>query len=402
MEIAIKRVRFFDGQFLQQLEFNDEQGYHLHMRRRLNYVLFARSGVVQTAPADLTLINIVGQTFRVKAGMAVSVLDDVREGKEVIWRDNDEAHVFDLNALGITTGQAWVTIHYEEVTAKDPPSAGEVDQDTRFEEHAVIIVHSTPPPLKAANGEELILLATIPDVTAIAPVYTVPTSRAVATIRNALIGAGPPPPAPTITGINVASAAQGATVAAVISGTNMTGASAVTFDSPLVTATITSVTPSAVNVTINVATTAPVGARTFTVTTPGGTASSAGVAAAAFQVTAAVVLTVTSVLPTTQGSGNNITIQGTNLRDPTIAVNSPATGTVVQFLDPANTATVRAQGVNVTALPDVLAVQQVRATIPAGAAFTPPQPAGSTTTAKVQVTFAGRAGMWSGTLTIGF
>src|SRR5438477_4118023 len=47
MEGQIKRGTYFDGQFLQQAEFNDEGDYHRHMRRRINYTLFDQSGVLE-------------------------------------------------------------------------------------------------------------------------------------------------------------------------------------------------------------------------------------------------------------------------------------------------------------------------------------------------------------------
>ena len=37
--MAIKRLRYFDNQFLVEADFTDEQKYHLEMRRRLNRAL---------------------------------------------------------------------------------------------------------------------------------------------------------------------------------------------------------------------------------------------------------------------------------------------------------------------------------------------------------------------------
>ena len=44
MEPEIKRINHFDGLFLKEGEFQTEQLYHQHMRRRVHYVLFDKSG----------------------------------------------------------------------------------------------------------------------------------------------------------------------------------------------------------------------------------------------------------------------------------------------------------------------------------------------------------------------
>lgn len=80
---------------------------------------------------------------------------------------------------------------------------------------------------------------------------------------------------PTITGILPVSGIRGATVEAVISGTLLTGATAVTFAGTGITATIGSgATADKLPVKLQIATDAPLGDRTFTVETPAGTASS--------------------------------------------------------------------------------------------------------------------------------
>ena len=94
---------------------------------------------------------------------------------------------------------------------------------------------------------------------------------------------GVPTPGATITGIDVHSVNQGSTANAVISGTNLGGATLVTFGNG-VTATINATTATSVSVTISAVLAAPTGARDFTVTTPGGNASSAGVTGASFGV----------------------------------------------------------------------------------------------------------------------
>jgi hypothetical protein len=55
-EIDIKRVNFFDGQYLQKEEFIDLSNYIVHMRRRLLFVMFRKSGVIQAEDDDLKVV----------------------------------------------------------------------------------------------------------------------------------------------------------------------------------------------------------------------------------------------------------------------------------------------------------------------------------------------------------
>ncbi len=83
------------------------------------------------------------------------------------------------------------------------------------------------------------------------------------------------PAAPTITGIEPASSLQGSEIQATISGTNLTDATSVSFSGTGVTAALREGgTATTLPITITVASDASPGSRTFTVTTPAGTASS--------------------------------------------------------------------------------------------------------------------------------
>jgi hypothetical protein len=312
MATEIKRVRFFDGQFLKELEFRDEQAYHQHLRRRMNFFLFEKSGVVQIGTDDLRFfdLNNADKTFRVRAGMAICRTPLLAEGKEIVLFV--DSPVIDLDAEGIVAGgTAFVTIHYEEEEAKDPPSEGDVDENTRVREKAVLRVHSSLPAGPAPNGEEFILLGTIVH-TGMTADYT---ARHEAKLRASLLAA-PVVPSPEITGLTgtTSVAAGGAPVAAVIHGTNLAGATAVAFGDPAVTAVVNSFTATTVNITVTAGPAAVAGPKSFTVTTPGGTASSPG--AVNFTVTGAIpVPTITGidVHAGTQGTTFDAVIAGTNL-----------------------------------------------------------------------------------------
>jgi len=456
MATEIKRVRFFDGQFLKELEFRDEQAYHQHLRRRMNFFLFGTSGVVQIGADDLRLFdpNNTDKTFRVHAGMAICRRPLLAEGKEIVLFVDSAA--MDLDAFGIVAGgTAFVTVHYEEEEAKDPPSEGDVDENTRVKEKAVLDVHPSLPAGTAPNGEEYILLGTItyntmafdytarqeaklrasliapaavpapaivsltgtttaapggapvvavingtnltgasavafsdPAVTAVINVAPPPTAATVSITVTVGLAATPGPksfsittpggtanspgpvnftvsgvPAvPIITGINVHTGTQGTTVAAVITGNNLTGASGVAFSGAGITATIQpGGTPGTLPISINVGAAAAVGARTFTVTTPGGTASSAGVVGADFTVTLPVpVVTLLSLQPNLQISGGTIDVHGTNIRNPALAAGVAAAGTTVQL----RKAAVTVAAITIIVRPDVAGHQVVRVTIP--------------------------------------
>lgn len=82
----------------------------------------------------------------------------------------------------------------------------------------------------------------------------------------------------TITGLNPTAFTQGTTMPAIIQGTNLANATAVTFTQPGLAATMsTGVTSTALPVTLSVAPTVPPGTYTFSVTTPEGTTASGAV-----------------------------------------------------------------------------------------------------------------------------
>src|SRR5439155_1480936 len=82
------------------------------------------------------------------------------------------------------------------------------------------------------------------------------------------------PAPPAITGISPSSGTPGTSVPATISGSNLNGATAVTFSGSGVTATIeTGGTATSLPITVTIAAGAGLGARTVTVTTPNGTSA---------------------------------------------------------------------------------------------------------------------------------
>lgn len=197
-EVEIKRVNFFDGQFLKQGEFNDLSNYMVHMRRRFLFVLFNQSGVIQAGGGDLQLdAPIQGQkVLRVRAGMAIGKRPDLAEAKEIILRDDAQidlttvqnTDVFSVPVALQGTDTGIVTIHYDEQSVKDPPSEGDVSGDTRIKERARITVHRNQlPGTNAPNGEPYIRLGNV----AFANMQIDPAPRQTAFLQSGLLAATP-------------------------------------------------------------------------------------------------------------------------------------------------------------------------------------------------------------------
>ena len=163
-EINIKRVNFFDGQFLKEGEFLDLDAYHRHMRRRWAYVMFDATGVVHATPADLQ-VSVQGvatdKKVLVNAGMAIVKNDTIREAKEVVVKDNAVLDLLALQPALVAGDTAIVTLHYTE-TLTDPATDGDVPGNTRIAEGAELRVHrnavlapSNPPLMDGDSYVEL-------------------------------------------------------------------------------------------------------------------------------------------------------------------------------------------------------------------------------------------------------
>jgi len=177
-----------------------------------------------------------------------------------------------------------------------------------------------------------------------------------------LQGLLPPPPKPSIASISPAEGVQGETISAIIRGTRLGGATAVTFDGGGVTATIgVGATDASLPVSIRVDIGAAAGARAFKVTVPGGQIGSGNVT---FTVKPAQT-NITSISPAegVQGATVQAVIRGTRL----------AGATAVTFDGGGITATIGAGGTD-TSLPVQLRIdfaaavgpRTFRVTTPAG------------------------------------
>ena len=140
----IKRLNYFTYQFLVQQDFDDEQGYHLQMRRRHNRLLHA-SGVAD----GLEVTRAAANQVRIAPGTAVD-----RNGREIALED---ARIYQL-VTGGNNVDVFLTIAYQEAfDPADHTTEGGVDEFKRTTERPQIQDSSSAPP---ADGS-VILLARI-------------------------------------------------------------------------------------------------------------------------------------------------------------------------------------------------------------------------------------------------
>src|SRR5262245_33449564 len=97
----LKRPNYFTSQFLVEKDFDDQQAYHLELRRRHNRVAHT-IGVAD----GLTVTVVSGRTVQVGAGTAID-----KDGREIVLND-PVTHVL---ASGSGGSDVYLTIAYGEV-----------------------------------------------------------------------------------------------------------------------------------------------------------------------------------------------------------------------------------------------------------------------------------------------
>ena len=132
--MAIKRLHYFDHQFLVEADFSDEQKYHLDMRRRLNRMLYT-FGIAD----GLEVVKSASKTVTVRPGVAID-----RLGREMIVEADQ---IVDLsNAVAFPAGATvFITIAYQEQES-DPTTATGVSGNTRITEQPGVQAVTVAPP----------------------------------------------------------------------------------------------------------------------------------------------------------------------------------------------------------------------------------------------------------------
>jgi hypothetical protein len=356
-EIEIKRVNFFDGQFLHAAELNDLNNYAVHMQRRLLFTLFNRSGVVGADDLKVVVPNAGQKKIQVKAGMAIVMRPDLVEAHEIILGEDSTIDLTTASAAVAVPLQAHdkaiVTIHYEETL-----DGGASPNNSRINEKAVLLVHRNDLPQADPSKPPLIELARVEFDT----MRVTTDQRATAQIKAGLVGgrAVTAQPGATITGIAPKQAVQGTSLPITVSGSNLSGTSQIVFSNSRMTVQAVQSTPSGqLGATLTIARDAAPGPATFTLVTPGGLVANGQVTFTVLQRPE-----VSAIISSPATAGQAIKIRGSNIRDSNIPAGQPAVGTTIEFLDPGSNF-VFATGTSPTVDADVGTVQEVGVVIPA-------------------------------------
>lgn len=130
----IKRLNYFNSQFLVDTDFNDEQAYHVGMRRRHNRTLHTWG----VADGGLVVARTDPKKVSIGSGMAID-----KDGREIVLLD---AQIVDLSAFP-ANADVYVTIQYQDI--QDPAdhyTSGGVDNYNRWTECPLVQVTVTQPP----------------------------------------------------------------------------------------------------------------------------------------------------------------------------------------------------------------------------------------------------------------
>jgi hypothetical protein len=104
----IRRTNYYDSKFLVEKDFNDEQNYHMDMRRRHNRVLHT-AGIA----TGLNVTQTLARQVSISAGTAIDV-----NGREVVLLD---PKTFDLPTFPPGTTAVFLTIEYQDLPDPNDP-----------------------------------------------------------------------------------------------------------------------------------------------------------------------------------------------------------------------------------------------------------------------------------------
>ena len=129
----IKRPNYFNYQFLVEKDFDDEQAYHLQLRRRHNRQLHT-PGVAD----GLTVTKVAANQVRISAGTAID-----RDGREIVLED-PRVHTL---VTGGNNVDVFLAISYQDVLdPADRYTQGGIDDFTRVTERPKVEDTSSAPP----------------------------------------------------------------------------------------------------------------------------------------------------------------------------------------------------------------------------------------------------------------
>ena len=135
MMSEIKRVHYYDHQYLREQDFTDEQTYHTNMRRRHNRSLHT-SGIIHGF--EITISDDKSE-IQVSAGMAMDI-----NGKEIVL-ESSENHIIEIE--NNENGFRYISIQYHQEQTDPPPDDFEITaaDNTRWTESALINIEKEIP-----------------------------------------------------------------------------------------------------------------------------------------------------------------------------------------------------------------------------------------------------------------
>jgi len=145
---AIKRLHYYDHQYLREPDFTNEQNYHIDMRRRHNRSLHI-SGIVNGL--ELSILNTA--EIKLSDGMAID-----SNGRELIY-DSSQSHTVIIDgtakefgpnqpiSVADIEGMRYISIKYKEVQTDPPDPEFKIDETdrTRWTESVTIEINETKP-----------------------------------------------------------------------------------------------------------------------------------------------------------------------------------------------------------------------------------------------------------------
>ncbi|MBD2037667.1 hypothetical protein H6F76_22165 [Leptolyngbya sp. FACHB-321] len=127
----IQRLNYFNQQFLVEKDFEDEQKYHLDMRRRHNRLLHT-PGIAE----GLQVIKTAARQIKVMPGMAIDA-----QGREMLLLED-----FTLNLAAAANAPVFITITYgDQESDPQPPAPATPVGNTRVTEKPTIVASTTTP-----------------------------------------------------------------------------------------------------------------------------------------------------------------------------------------------------------------------------------------------------------------
>jgi hypothetical protein len=131
----VKRLNYFNTQFLQEADFQDEQAYHIRLRRAHNRAIYGW-GIIE----GLSIFKKGDKEISIEPGIAVD-----RLGREIILIENGITNSYELSAF-LANNVVFLTISYDNnMDENDRNQSGDTTKFTRITERPKLEATTTKP-----------------------------------------------------------------------------------------------------------------------------------------------------------------------------------------------------------------------------------------------------------------